>query len=258
LFNCSSGVLNWQREWSDNKKSWCCAASHGGAGCITATDEQLTIDPVAPRAAEQRPTPEIVLDRATEDARQLRLVSSMQGKTTSLRADAGRDAADRAFEEGPLKYDCFGSWQQDWGREQQAWCCEQVGWGCLEPTTAPEVDCYAAADQWEMEWSHWKKQWCCGHAGIGCPTNSSAAVSDIDSLAAVQPALVSDDSEGLQQAAARRNLGGTVVAVSLAIACVSVAALAWRLHAARRSAGAPEALLPRHVFTRLSTPGCVE
>jgi hypothetical protein len=232
-FNCSAGLLNWQHEWSEDKKEWCCKTTHGGAGCPLRTGAGGAAAPIRllPQASPGDSFGDSeAIDKTLQEARLLERAAMV---TTSS-----------------PKYECEGSWQQDWSEDQKAWCCEHTGWGChSEPSTTPQVNCSVAVATWQTEWSNWKKQWCCDHERVGCPVED-----DFVSKAQVELTLLDDGRRALRQGGASARAAPLAAAFAAAAAAACAVVLIRRLRAATTLQGSSQAL----PFTRLAPNGCLE
>lgn len=137
-FDCDVGFVNWQTQWSTEKKEFCCTATSRGCSLSTAALPATTVPPA--RA-------QIVVTGSPN--------SQATAPQISFNCDEELANFDRA-----------------WSASKKTWCCTQQHKGCsvAGETTSPPYIC----DNSDVAaWSMARQIFCCQKAGVGCPKQVS-------------------------------------------------------------------------------------
>lgn len=156
-YDCQLGLDNWQEEWSENQKTWCCATH--GLGCADVDllgvsfdcNEDYDFWQVSWSTTKQAWCCEHK-ERGCEDETTDEVAESTQPTTltTTLFVDC---------QDGLSDPNLF------WNDEKIAYCCSTQGLGCPENA----FDCESGYINWVHQWSEGKKIWCCQSTRRGCP-----------------------------------------------------------------------------------------
>mmetsp|Transcript_88008 Transcript_88008/g.244274 ORF Transcript_88008/g.244274 Transcript_88008/m.244274 type:complete len:485 (+) Transcript_88008:108-1562(+) len=204
--DCKDGYSNWQTEWADEKKLWCCGFE--GRGCSREIEPDCNAGYWNWKEG---------WSRAKKDwcckYKQLACIGGDASDTSSGTdsGHAGSGTSDSARVPSPVgqasktsstttdsPYNCdsdLALFDLAWSEEKKSWCCRRTGKGCavaaatsteavattLEiigadsaapagPTsTRPPYNCTSDVALSDLAWSNEKKKWCCRHVNLGCP-----------------------------------------------------------------------------------------
>jgi hypothetical protein len=150
MFDCSDGLLHADRNWSPNKKAWCCKNMGVGPDCAGdpeggkrfACDQgrswsESKIVWCCMHEHKGCPVTSTVTTTTTFDASTTSITSATTTTTNTLDL---------------LNYDCLNKldmWRDEWSPLKKVWCCRH----------------------WELEmtWTIKKQEYCCLIHGTGCP-----------------------------------------------------------------------------------------
>mmetsp|Transcript_85774 Transcript_85774/g.265540 ORF Transcript_85774/g.265540 Transcript_85774/m.265540 type:complete len:616 (-) Transcript_85774:143-1990(-) len=159
-YDCLAGLASWQRDWSHQKKQWCCEHSQRGcevpqAGTTPKTEHVAVSD-------SNGPPFDCVAGFASWESRWSIIKKAWCCQHMS------RGCPPRMTS---VPYNCnagFSHWKTGWSRSKKEWCCRNTGKGCEMPAGQglSNFDCVAGYSKWESGWSEAKKRYCC--ARVDC------------------------------------------------------------------------------------------
>jgi len=152
-YDCDEHFATWQKDWSVDKKAWCCvraqrgcptppAPPSGSGSCATACN--VGGRPMTCREAVQL--------KADQNFQELKHIAGFVANPKS-QPDSCVTGLSLAIEQCPA---CSGCSIADSG-------CEAPS-----PTGSLPYDCSAGLDNWAKGWSVGKKEWCCANKRLGC------------------------------------------------------------------------------------------
>jgi len=165
-FDCLAGYYDLEKEWSEEKRLWCCA--HEKLGC----NHLHNCNPDAPGNL-----------RSSWSVEKAHFCCSTFGVCEPSPAPAR--AAAESWNCNP---EVSGNAVDTWTAVQVRYCCHNFQLGCeREPLSTstpasrrnpwpaasaiggePRFDCKTDLLEWELMWSVAKQEWCCRHAKLGC------------------------------------------------------------------------------------------
>jgi len=167
-FDCQAALRNFEAEWSDEKKSWCCKREH--LGCTTATSAPAT-QAEQPQSMSKSSGEEPGQEDAPDEPDQAEQPQSTAVNSGEEPGEEGEgDEPDEDDEEEST--DCQADHIAAWSTDKREYCCRTEGIGCPKTSAELQYDCEEGRPQ---AWSEAKRSWCCRHEQRGCPASSSGA-----------------------------------------------------------------------------------
>lgn len=184
--DCMGGYSHWERDWSAERKAYCCREHR--RGCPT----------------ESQRAPRLAAVETYEDCVKGLRTSGQRWWSTHKQAWCCHRQQVGCPKNPSSTFNCssgYDNWVSKWSLGKRFYCCLRTHRGCptppprataqparalarrqppaaegASPVAARETgsrvlfDCYLGFSEWKKTWSESKRDWCCRHGGRGCST----------------------------------------------------------------------------------------
>lgn len=173
LYNCSAGVVNWEKGWSSGKKMYCC--QHTGTACDPYDCTQgLEVQVSVGSASDPNHAQKAAWCCSTKGQGCLTTsVLPFNCSSGTKRWTTAWSTRKKTFCCNVMKlpcepFDCKAGIPNGWAHEKIQWCCVNKGEGCTTTLGMAGFDCQAGLDNWKAGWNKNKKRFCCDSGKVDC------------------------------------------------------------------------------------------